>query len=267
MDEKSGGAEPEKVETKPVVSLTEDVLLPSRGLLYGGKQPEGKVTVLALKMTEEKMLADPGRDRNAVLNDIIQRSTEGLNIPFNDLLLNDKLFLLFAVRIVSYGSGFEFNLRCPKCTAMNRYEVDLSKDLVIRILTPEDTEPFFVDLPIAGVKLGLRYLRIADELEIERFVKQHLISKSGGDVAYSYRLARLIVSMDDQPVAPLAAMQFVDGLYSRDSYAISDALADADFGVNLRIEKPCGRCGAVIEELFPFSADFFRPKRTVSRRT
>ena len=79
-------------------------------------------------------------------------------------------------------------------------------------------------------------------------------------------MARLIVSIDGKPVTTLEAMQFVDDLYSRDSYAISDALAEADFGINLRIEKPCGRCGAVIEELFPFSADFFRPKRTISRR-
>lgn len=254
---------------QPVMSLSQAIILPSQGILYKDRVPGGRVTVKAMRMAEEKLLADQGRDRAEVLNTLIQNCTEGLNMPFSDVLVADKLYLLFLIRVVSFGPAVEFGMKCGKCTNTNHYRLDITKDIETRLLDHSvgNPEPFPAMLPIERVKLGLRYLRVADELEIERYARQQTLTrKQEGDPTYTYRLARMIQTVNDQPISMIDALSLVERLYSSDSGAISDALEENDFGLNLRLSLPCGRCGAAIEEVFPFTADFFRPKHSAARR-
>ena len=256
----------EMSEPAPPISLTRTVQLPSRGLLYDGKMPGGEVTVKTMTVKEEKILADPARDRSDILDLIISRCVPDLPIPYGELLLGDRHFLLLVIRSVSFGDDYSVVLRCTSCNSQFSHDIPIPDGIKVKVLTEADGEPFYADLPFTRKKVGLRLLRVRDEKEIERYAKQRLITAEPGDPAYSYRLAKHIVSIDDQVIQDLMLVEMIDNLPSKDSFAILDAIEDHNCGPDLFLSVTCPRCGQDIREVMPFTAEFFRPKRSDSHR-
>ena len=247
------------------------VQVPSRGLLYSDKMPDGWVSLSPMTTRHEKRLLTVGRKRERVLDDILKDCLVDLPIPYEELLVGDKYFLLFALRSITYGSEYGFEIRCPECGAVSRKEIEIPQGLRVRELTEDDVEPFFVELPLSKKKVGLRHFRVRDEQAVNRFTHRELIRQRGGqeDISgevYIFRLALRIVSIDGEEVQgpPLA---FVEELFGRDSLAIRRAVDEHECGLDLTLDLDCPRCGAAIKDTLPVSAEFFRPGANESRTT
>ena len=252
-------------ENDSLVTTTR-VQLPSRGWFYDGALPDGWVELAPMTTKEEKLLLSPRSDRRELLHAVVKRCLRTDAVPLEDMLVADDMYLLLELRSMTYGPDYRFNLICSRCQSSSVYNITLPEGLRLRILTVADKEPFDVDLPVSKKKLSLRLLRVKDEQEIQRSVKRQSSFSAnqnqesvGGGADYIHRLAKHIVAIDDEEVEMPQAMKFVESMLGRDSLAMRRKIEECDCGVELVIETFCQQCSSPIEQLMPFTAEFFRP--------
>ena len=91
---------------------TEDVDLPTKGLLYPKDSPlsSGKVTMKYMTAKEEDILTNQNYiEKGVVIDKLLQGLIVDKNIDYNTLLVGDKNALLIAARVLGYGKDYEFN--------------------------------------------------------------------------------------------------------------------------------------------------------------
>ena len=240
------------------------VPLPSRGLLYGDKLPDGQVWIRKLKVTEEAAIqsSTSGLDLiNASVGACV-KLPEGMH--HLDLLITDRLALLVALRVFTFGRSYQFGYTCAACDAKNRAEADLAT-LNDRKAADGLSEPIEVALPDAGKTVGLRFLRGRDEAQIAKAAKRvALQSNDPTDSSHILRLALQVATIDGEAVDQPKREFFVRDLTMVDSAIIREAIDEREPGVDLVIHPECKACGTVNDMALPFTADFFRPARRVA---
>ncbi len=241
-----------------------EITLPSRGLFYNGEVPDGLVHVEPMGTKQEKIFA-AGKQGSVVLNRIFDDCLS-CPIPHLDLILGDRIWVLINIRAVSRGSMYDFPFKCEECGKKDTAEVDLLK-LPLKHppkdLTPADL-PFKVKLPIKNIELGLRLLTGKDDEAVERYGQQ--VAKhspvEAEEAKYVYRLARRIVSVDDEKMGIQELMKLVEEIRGLDSQALQEAFDEFEVGPTLEMEPTCNHCGYVNDEvILPIRGQFFRPKR------
>lgn len=254
-------------KTAPAVPRVVPIDLPSRGLLYEGKIPEGRTTITPMTTKDEKILMGARQqDRIEIIDSILARHLETHGVALDDLVLGDRFFALLVIRNVSYGPEYKISVKCESCGDTFPHVIRVPDDLRIRVLEPEDAqEPLKIKLPISNREVGLRHLRGIDEKAIRQYARQNRSqSLEAGDPAYLYRIARAIASLDGKNMPnPLEVLKVLDSddFASADSMAIQQALEAHACGVDLSLSFSCPECAALVEMVMPFTAEFFRPSR------
>ena len=89
---------------------TEEVTLPSKGLIYPQDNPLSKGVLEMKYMTakEEDILTNESYIKNGTVIDKLLKSLIVTPIDYNDLLTGDKNAILIAARILGYGANYEF---------------------------------------------------------------------------------------------------------------------------------------------------------------
>ena len=243
---------------KSYVSL---VTVPSLGYLYDDKFPGGELYMSPMTASEEKILLSNKRDRAGLVDQVVQRCIVEMPIKYEELLLQDFFYLLLSLRNISYGSTYSCSLDCPACRTTYNYDIELPAGLRMTVLTEEDEdEPYEVDLPVSGDRLGWRRLRISDEMEIRRFAKKaYNNSNDVGDPTYCFRIARHLVTLNGTPIDSLEKLEYAENLIASDMNALRQHMEQLDFGARLAIDTECPACGREEETQLPFSREFFRP--------
>lgn len=229
--------------------------LPTKGLLGG---PD-KVTVRSWTAAEEKVLYSSSKDAsNRILDTCI---VEPKGFSSDDLVLADKNYIFYMLRVVSLGSDYDVEYTCPYCGTRNQMSVNLMEQPV-HYLDKDFEEPFPVVLPNAGVTLGMRLLRGKDSKEIafKARQKKKRDKKYIGDPAFIYKILYHIVEIDgDEPESFIELEKFVENLSARDLEQIRIVLADIQVGLDDLVFGICSACGEDNEFRMPFNATFFRP--------
>ena len=90
---------------------TEEVTLPSKGLLYPEGSPlrKGVIEMKYMTAKEEDILSNQNYIANVTVIDKLIKSLIVTPIDFNDLLVGDKNALLVAARILGYGKNYSFD--------------------------------------------------------------------------------------------------------------------------------------------------------------
>jgi hypothetical protein len=175
------------------------VQVPSKGLLYGNKLPDGLVEVAALTAREEKLIAGAVGDVHEMIDALLGRCMLTKTISPQEMLLSDRLFILFNIRANSYGPKYGWETTCRSCRQPFRHTMDIPGDVEVAWLTDESEEPFEVALPISGHKVGFRLLRGFDEQKVVKYVqlqaRRGKVGGGWGDPAYSYRVALQIMEI------------------------------------------------------------------------
>lgn len=245
---------------RPPIAYT-SFTLPSRGMLYDGQIPDGKVELRKLTVGEEIIIQS-----NSVGLDLIGKLIDScVKLPpgfdSQQLLVGDRLALLIAMRVHTFGAKYSYSYECAHCNAKNKATVNLDTDIKPREIKPDQTEPINVDLPDAGMKVGLRFLRGVDEVTISRVAKRvTLQSNDANDPSLLIRMALQLVEVDGEKIkTPNEREEFVKYLAMPDATKWRDAVDAVEPGVDLSITAECTACGRVNDMILPFSADFFRP--------
>tara|TARA_R100001086_G_scaffold201006_1_gene117239 strand:- start:2963 stop:3844 length:882 start_codon:yes stop_codon:yes gene_type:complete len=244
-----------------------DITLPSRGAFYGPNSvvptpalPGGVVAIRQMRVAEEEHLATAGGDVIAKIAKIIEAVTR-LPAGFrpDQLLVTDRLFIMIALRRITFGPNYPVTFRCDECGANNREVIDVVQELNEKAAADDASEPVLVDLPDAGKRIGLRFFRGFDELEAARDARR-AEARGQPQTPVSARLMRQIVEIDgDDSINAFAKKDLVAQMTAADSARVRKTMLDAETGIDLTLYQPCAKCGAVNEFDMPFTAEFFRP--------
>lgn len=274
----------------------EDCFLPSRGLYYDGDWDNGLVKVKAMGQTAEKILATQRLAKSGQSIDYLFRECcqfpEGFD-PIN-MLLGDRVFLLYFLRGITHGNIYEFAFTCPneECQSVSTHAYDLNE--LASTITWADaslgSEPFRVDLPYLSkatgrdVWVGVRYLRAydANDLLAKRKAKEKMKVKPGNTVrtrmqgaadfnrnqqnsnqlddALSDNLEKVIVSVMGS-TDPFKIRRFVSQMHAQDTATVREWLRERTPGIDNTVIVGCPDCNADHTVELPITEAFFRPSK------
>lgn len=255
------------------------ITLPSRGLLYEGKLPEGKLTLKPLTTNEQSILYNPGGDPVLKFDQIITNCVVNSPVRPEEFLLTDRLYIMVVLRTRSFGANYKFPLRCSACRQQYIQEIDLAKDLRVRVYSANEgendentiiidssriKEPFLITLPISKDDIEFRLLRGKDEKIIAREAKRMLLqSIDPTDPSYFMRLSLMIQKVNGEEINSIQKLIYVKKMDAGDVEHLNQEVEDVEPGIDMVITSICRACGFTDEEIgLPFTAEFFRPRRS-----
>ena len=237
---------------------TEQVTLPSKGLLYPEDSPLRKGTIEMKYMTarEEDILSNQNYIENGTVIDKLLKSlivTPGIN--YNDLLIGDKNALLVAARILGYGADYDFELDGEE------YNVDLTtlEDKIFdESIVINNKNEFNYTLPTSKIDITFKFLTHGDESKISKEIKglKKLDKNSSRDS--STRIKYSIVSINGD-YEQKTIREFVDTtMLARDSRALRNHIKAIQPDIDLSF-KYTNKRGQEKEIDIPIGVGFFWP--------
>lgn len=241
-------------------SFEKKFTLPSNGVLGGPKE----VTLRAMTTKEEKIILTT-RDMSVFDRLIKSCCVEPKDLDTGLLHENDIMFLVFALRSITFGDTYMQTITCPECGFKQDIEVNIS-EMETDILDPEGIEErLSCKLPINGDILQLKLLSSGD---IRRLDKQVKMKTSKGKIKdpdsynFTIKLMETIVNKNGEDFeSEEEKRHYVDNLNMRDLITIQNTLADIEFGLDNTIYRTCSRCNEDIEVAGVICPEFFRPTK------
>ena len=153
---------------------TEEVTLPSKGLLYSKENPlsSGKIEMKYMTAKEEDILTNANYLRQGTVIDKLLQALIVSPINYDDLLIGDKNAVLVAARILGYGKDYTF-----KYTNQYGQEVEANVDLTtlkdkeLHSSIQSGTNEFTFVLPRSKNTVTFKLLTHGDEKNIEAEIK------------------------------------------------------------------------------------------------
>ena len=244
---------------------TEEVTLPSKGLLYPEESPlrSGKISLKYMTAREEDILTNVNLIKNGtVLDKLLKSLIVTPNVNYDDLLVGDKNAILIAARVLGYGPEYDIQLKHPETGIESKATIDLTtiedKILDKSIIEKENRNEFSFTLPASKKSVTFKLLTHGDEVKIEQELKG-LVKINRIGFEGTTKLKHTILSVDgnyDKKVV----REFVDGNFlARDSRALRKHSKNISPDVILQAD-------AVFEDgvvepkfMFPLGSDFFWP--------
>ena len=240
---------------------TEEVTLPSKGLLYPEGSPlrKGVIEMKYMTAKEEDILTNQNYIANGTVIDKLIKSLIVTPIDFNDLLVGDKNALLVAARILGYGKNYSFDYNGETI------EVDLTeiedKPLDESLINKGKNE-FSYMLPTLKKEITFKFLTHKDEKAIDAELKGLKKINKNASADVSTRLKHIITSVDGDYNKP-SIRKFVDNqLLAIDSRALRKHIAEIQPDTNL-VFKHEVKNGDFIDVNIPINLNFFWPDATV----
>ena len=108
---------------------TEEVTLPSKGLLYpeGSPLKKGVIEMKYMTAKEEDILTNVNLIRSGTVLDKLLQSLIVTPINYKELLVGDKNAILIAARILGYGPEYDVLLNHPETGIESKATIDLTK--------------------------------------------------------------------------------------------------------------------------------------------
>ena len=223
---------------------TESFYLPSKNLLYG-ENFDGHFNLRMFTTREERIRLSSTTSfletMVSILNNCISTSN-GVVIDTKYLTEFDFIFVMYKARIVSYGAQYPITVKCPNCGNTFRYTANLDA-LETVYLDDNFKEPFTIGpLPKSGDTLEMRYLRIADIIEIEKEAKELILQDPDyqGDPTYNGRIEKRIETINGKKVTDYEKKIYVENLSAYDNQYINYKLSQiAKAGLNISTTAKC----------------------------
>ena len=240
---------------------TEEVTLPSKGLLYPKESPlsKGVITMKYMTAREEDILTNQNYIENGTVIDKLIQSLIVTSIDYNDLLVGDKNAILVAARILGYGKDYNFSYNGEDI------EVDLTtiEDKPLdESLIKEGKNEFTFTLPTSKKEITFKFLTHKDEKSIEAELKGLKKLNKNSSAEVSTRLKHIITSVNGD-YEKTAIREFVDTqLLAIDSRALRKYIQEVQPDTNL-IFKYEVKNGDFIDIDIPVNLNFFWPDATV----
>lgn len=234
----------------PKKFLIDKNLLPSRGQYYKNDLYARKLSAI-----ECKDLSKVRKENvNAVFNKVIGSAISGVDLA--DILVNDKLWLIFYLRAVTYDDPpISVVGVCKSCENTKIYQYTLKN---LDVTYADKVLPESFDLP-NGDKITLRFPTIDTEIEVSKTkADPNMIENIDEDVM---TIASHIKTINGETVGVYEAYEyFVRGNGSaKDFSRLTSILREYSFGAKPLAKFKC-ECGEDVLAEVLLTADFFLPK-------
>lgn len=234
--------------------------VPSNGAFGGPKE----ITLRAMTTKEEKILMST-KDLSVFDRLIKSCCVEPKDLDIGLLHQNDIMYLVYALRSITFGNTYIQEMTCPECGFKQEIEVDIG-EMNINILDTEDLdERLTVTLPIAKDTLQLKILSSGD---IKRLDKQIKVKVTKGKIqdpdSYEFliKLMETIVNRNGEDFESIDEKRnYTDNLHMQDLVAIQNTLKNIEFGLDNSIIRTCNKCGEDVEVNGLICPEFFRPTK------
>ena len=237
---------------------TEEVTLPSKGLLYPKDSPLSKGVIEMKYMTarEEDILTNTNFIQKGTVIDKLLQSLIVTDIDYNKLLTGDKNAILVAARVLGYGADYSFEYRGETIS------VDLTKieDKVLdeSIIQEDGKNEFYFTLPTAKKEVSFKFLTHEDERKIENELKGLKKINPNSSADLSTRMKYLITSVEGD-YETKTIRNFVDTqLLARDARALRNHISDTQPDVDLKFDFE-EKNGDFKKVTIPIGISFFWP--------
>jgi hypothetical protein len=237
---------------------TEEIDLPSRGLLYPADSPlaSGKIEMKYMTAKEEDILTNPNYIANGtVIDKLLQALIISKDVDYTDLVIGDQNAVMIAARILGYGKDYEFNYggRSQKVDLTTLEDKEFDESLI----TPHVNE-FAYTLPHSKTHLTFKILTVGDSTKIKREVDGLKKINVDNNPERTTRLKYMITSInEDRELKTIRS--FVDTAFlARDAKAFRDyvALVQPDINLDIKVETRNGEEDVTL----PITANFFWPE-------
>jgi hypothetical protein len=233
---------------------TEEVELPSKGLIYSKDNPlsSGKVEMKYMTAREEDILSNQSYiQKGTVLDKLLDSLIIDKNINADDLIVGDKNALLIASRILGYGKDYEVKIKGEShtidCSTLENKEFDESK-------FEAGKNEFSYTLPSTDNVITYKLITGHDEKAINREIAGLKRLQKDASPELSTRLKHIILSVDGKEEKK-DIRDFVDNYFlARDSRAFRDHIKNTQPDVNLSYILDNGE-----EAEVPIGLNFFWP--------
>lgn len=166
----------------------------------------------------------------------------------SQLLIGDRVFLMFALRRLSMGDQYPFRVNCPECGMVNNFTIDLGS-LEIQKMEDPAKRVFSVKLK-SGSEVTFRLLNGTDEEALASYRK---------DDRLSFALQRRIEMLNGKP----PSLKDVKSMSMRDRDELRAIMDGHDGGIDTTLEMTCSYCAAEFEDdVDPSQPGFFFPSMT-----
>ena len=243
---------------------TEQIELPSKGLIYPAESPLSKGVIEMKYMTakEEDILSNANFIRQGtVIDKLLQSMIVTPGVDYNLLLNGDKNAILIAARILGYGKDYEFTYSDPTTGAMDKATADLTtlepKPIDESLFTPGKNE-FNFELPFSKVMVTFKLLTHGDENKIEKEIKGLEKINAQGSYDVTTRLKHTLIAVNgDRDTATVR--EFSDNMLARDVKALRAQINKVMPDVNMKVDAVRSN-GDVVEGIdLPIGVSFFWP--------
>ena len=245
------------MEDKKTQFPSEEVTLPSKGLLYPKDSPLSKGVIEMKYMTarEEDILTNQNYIENGTVIDKLLKSLIVTPIDYNQLLAGDKNAILVAARILGYGAEYSFEYKGESITVdlteINDKPIDES-------IVKDNNNEFNFTLPTSKVEITFKLLTHEDEQKIDRELKGLKKINKGSSPELSTRMKYIITSVNND-YENKTIRNFVDTqLLAIDSRALRNHLFDIQPNVDLSFDYEDGK-GNITKVDIPIGLKFFWP--------
>ena len=236
---------------------TEEVTLPSKGLLYpeGSPLKNGVIEMKYMTAKEEDILTNQNLIERGTVIDKLLQSLIVTPIDYNNLLVGDKNAILVAARILGYGKDYSFDYN-GETISVDLTEIDdkpLDESLVI-----DGKNEFSFELPTSKITLTFKFLTHKDELNIANELKglKKLNKNSSSDL--TTRMKHIITSVNGDYESK-TVREFVDTkLLAIDARALRNHIKEIQPDINLTFDYE-NRRGDTSTIGIPVGLNFFWP--------
>ena len=236
---------------------TEEVTLPSKGLLYpeGSPLKKGVIEMKYMTAREEDILTNQNYIEKGTVIDKLLKSLIVTPINYNDLLLGDKNAILIAARILGYGKDYEFEHNGESHT------VDLTtigdKPLNEELVTKGENK-FSFTLPTSKVDITFKLLTHGDDIAISNELKGLKKINKNSSANASTRMKHIITSINGN-YEKATIRKFVDNeLLARDARELRNHIADIQPDIDLTFNYE-NKNGDLVKVAIPIGINFFWP--------
>ena len=236
---------------------TEEVTLPSKGLLYPKDSllRSGKIEMKYMTAKEEDILTNQNYINNGTVIDKLIKSLIVTPINYNELLIGDKNAILVAARILGYGSDYEFSY------SGEDYTIDLTKiedKELSKNVTNVGKNEFDFTLPASKIKITFKLLTHGDEKSIAAELKGLKNINKNASHELTTRLKHIILSFNGE-YDKSKIREFVDNqLLARDARSLRKKIAEIQPDVDLKHTVEDNN-GDLVEVPIPIGINFFWP--------
>lgn len=239
--------------------MQEKITLPSNGVFYDQDFPINLV-IRSLTTNEEQLLY--GSITETVIDKILSNCiVEPANFPIDELIPADKTFILFKLRILSYGQEYNQTIYCPYCNHEGVAILDLDQLPCDELDEDKIKLPLKLTLPMSKDVIELKVLTEKDYKTIKERAQKvsKRLSLPFGQVEHKLRFAKQIKSINGEKVDSFLAEKYYGEMHVRDVKYIESALNSLKVGYQGVLEAICPACERDILVPFEMTSEFLNP--------